>query len=310
MVSTILLFLISCIFLVLSGGWLVKLLVKIAAHLRLGKFVVGFILMAFATSIPELFVGINSALAENPSLSLGNVIGSNIVTLSLVMGIATLLGRGIKVKSTNIKTDCTMMLIISSIPVCLMLFDQDLSRFDGLILVSIFLFYIIHLIKERRRKTPFEKYERKHFIINIFLFILGVGVLFLSAHFVVEYGTKLAIELHLPEIMIGLFFIAIGTSLPELVFEIRAVLARKADLALGDAMGSVVCNSTLVLGVTALICPITGRFDIFLTSAMFMVFVAFLFTMLIRRKSCLTVRDAIILIFLYILFIFFEFSFQ
>ena len=86
-----------------------KLLVKISAHLRLSKFVVGFILMALSTSIPELFVGISSALAKNPSLSLGNVIGSNIVTLSLVTGIVALLGRGIKVESKTIKKDCTMM---------------------------------------------------------------------------------------------------------------------------------------------------------------------------------------------------------
>src|SRR3989338_694406 len=141
---TLILFLISCLVLVASGGYLVKLIVKIASYLKLSEFVVAFIIMAFATSIPELFVGINSAIGGNPALSLGNVIGSNIADLTLVIGIAALLGRGIKPKNFRIKKDSLFMFLTALVPVALMIFDQTLSRTDGVILISIFIIYIWH----------------------------------------------------------------------------------------------------------------------------------------------------------------------
>ncbi len=308
---TIILFLLSCSVLVVSGGYMVKLIVKIASYLKLSEFVVAFIIMAFSTSIPELFVGISSAIEGNPVLSLGNVIGSNIADLTLVIGIAALLGRGIKPKNQHIKKDSLFMLIIAIIPIALMLFGRSLSRIDGIILVSIFIIYMLHLIKERKdAKMSFLEKKKNHIIVTSLLFVLCLAILFLSAHFVVIYATQLAVELLLPAILIGLFLVAVGTSLPELVFETRAALAKKGDLALGDAMGSVVCNSTLVLGITAMISPITNGMSIFITSSVFMIFITFLFMMFVRSKKGLSITVAIALIILYILFILFEFYFK
>jgi len=308
---TLIFFLISCLVLVVSGGFLVKLIVKIASYLRLSEFVVAFIIMAFSTSIPELFVGISSAINGNPALSLGNVIGSNIADLTLVIGIAALLGRGIKLKNPLLKKDSLFMFLIALVPITLMIFDQTLSRIDGVILTSIFIIYMWHLVKERKEvKEQFIENNKKQITLTVVFFILCLGVMFLSAHFVVKYATQLAIELLLPVIIIGLFFVAIGTSLPELVFETRAILAKKGDLAVGDAMGSVVCNSTLVLGVTAMISPITKSFFIFFTSAIFMVIVTFLFMIFIRSKKGLSITESAMLIILYILFILFEFYFK
>ena len=305
---TLILFLASCFFLVASGGWLIKLLTKIASYFRLSEFVVAFIIMAFSTSLPELFVGIDSAISGRPSLALGTVIGSNIVDLTLVIGIAALLGRGIKIKSKYIKEDSIFMFLLALAPIILML-DKTLSWIDGLVLVAIFIIYSRYLIKERRAfKKEFDKKNKNYIVITTIFFVLSLGVLFLSAHFVVKYAIQLAGELVLPPLLIGLFLVAIGTSLPELVFESRAVLAKKSELAVGDMMGSVVCNSTLVLGVTAILSPITTvSFSLFLTSAVFMLIVAFLFMLLIRRKKGLSVTMAILLILLYIFFILFEF---
>ena len=305
----LLLFFISCIFLVGSGGYLVKLLIKISRYLRLSEFVVAFIIMAFSTSIPELFVGINSAIKGNPALSLGNVIGSNIIDLTLVIGIAALLGRGIKVKNPFIRKDSLFMLLIAILPIGLMFLGKSLSRIDGIILVSVFLIYMWHLSKERKElKNQFkDDHNQNHLIITFILFALCLAVLFISSHFVVKYATDLALELLLPPILIGLFFVAIGTSLPELVFEIKSVLAKRGDFAVGDAMGSVVCNSSLVLGVTAIIYPITSNFLLFITSAIFMILVSILFLFFIRGKKGLSVTKSIILIILYLLFIMFEY---
>src|SRR3989339_1036259 len=159
----LLLFLVSCIVLVVSGGYLVKLLIKIADYLRLSEFVVAFIIMAFSTSIPELFVGINSAINGNPALSLGNVIGSNIADLTLVIGIVALLGNGIKPQNPLIKKDSLFMFLIALVPIALMIFDQTLSRIDGIILTSIFIIYMWYLIKERKElKEQFIENNRKH----------------------------------------------------------------------------------------------------------------------------------------------------
>ena len=98
--------------------------------------------MAFSTSIPELFVGINSAISRNPVLSLGNVIGSNIADLTIIIGIAALLGKGIKVKNPFIKKDSLLMFLIALVPILLIIFDQNLSRIDGFILISIFIGYM------------------------------------------------------------------------------------------------------------------------------------------------------------------------
>ncbi len=310
LIVDLLLLLASCTLLVASGSWLVKLILRIASYLRLSEFVVAFIIMAFSTSLPELFVGIDSAIVGNPSLSLGNVIGANIANVTLVIGIVALLGKGLKIKNPKIGDDSFFMLLIATVPITLMMFDKTLSREDGGVLVFIFMIYIWHLIKERRMmRGVFDRGERKNLAINCILFLLSLGLLFLSAHLVVGYATKLAIELSLPSILIGLFLIAIATTLPELIFGIRAILAKKADLAVGDAIGSVVCNSTLVLGVTALISPITNSFTLFLTSAISMVMILFLFMTFIRKRS-LSIVEAIGLIIVYILFIFLEFYFK
>ena len=265
--------------------------------------------MAFSTSIPELFVGINSAIKGNPALSLGNVIGSNIADLTLIIGIAALLGKGIKVKNPFIRKDSLFMLLIAILPIGLMFLGKSLSRIDGIILVSVFLIYMWHLSKERKElKNQFkDDHNQNHLIITFILFALCLAVLFISSHFVVKYATDLALELLLPPILIGLFFVAIGTSLPELVFEIKSVLAKRGDFAVGDAMGSVVCNSSLVLGVTAIIYPITSNFLLFITSAIFMILVSILFLFFIRGKKGLSVTKSIILIILYLLFIMFEY---
>ena len=142
---------------------------------------------------------------------------------------------------------------------------------------------------------------------NIVLFIFSIAILFVSANFLVKYAHLLAIDIGMPDILIGLFLVALGTSLPELAFETRAALAKKGEMSLGDAMGSVICNSTLVLGVTALITPITDSFVIFLTSSLYMLFIILIFSYFIKSKNGLSWKKALVLILLYILFVLFEF---
>jgi len=307
LISNLLFFLIACTALVLSGNFVVRSLKKIAAFLKFSDFVIAFMIMAFSTSLPELSVGINAALAKNSELALGNVIGSNILDITLIIGIAVLLGRGIKVKSKTIKRDAWYMFIIALLPIILML-DGKLSRIDGTILIAAFLIYFIILLQERKEFRKAEDHVKKStFVINIFIFAASLAALFFSADFVVKYALLLSIDFALPAIFIGLFLVAIGTSLPELAFETRAVLKKRGDMALGDAMGSVVFNSTGVLGVTALILPITAPLSLFLMSAIFMIMATFIFVVFIEGKRALTWKEGIALILFYIFFVFVEF---
>ncbi len=309
LITNLIVFLIACIVLVTSGSLLVKTLTKIAAFLKMSEFVVGFIIMAFATSIPELFVGVTSALAGKSALALGNVIGANIINLTLVIGIAILLGRGIKIESKKTKTDSLYMVLIAALPMVLMIIGSSLSRIDGIILLAAFALYARRILKQRRlfKKEIEDGIKKTEIILTTILFVFSLALLFLSARFVVKYATLLSVDLALPPIIVGLFIISIGTTLPELTFGSRAVLAGHSEMALGNLIGSVIVNSTLVLGITAIIFPITANLLLFSVSAIFMVVVAFLFATFVESGDKLYVKEGISLILLYVFFVIIEF---
>lgn len=308
-IANIILFLVACLFLVFSGTLLVKSLTKLATYLHVSEFVIGFIIMAFATSVPELFVGINAAIAQKTSLALGMIIGSNIANLTLVMGIAILLKGGISIESKKTKVDSLYMFAIAALPLVLMWVGGSISKIDGIILICAFLIYARKLYKERKvfTKELENHYKRWEPIVHTFLFIASLGLLFLASKYVIEYAGLLALDFALPPIMMGLFIIALGTSLPELVFEAKAVMLGHTEMALGNIIGSVIVNSTLVLGVTALIFPITAELLFFFTSGFFMLLVVFLFATFVESGDKLYIKEGISLIFLYVFFIIIEF---
>jgi cation:H+ antiporter len=265
--------------------------------------------MAVATSIPELFVGITSALEKNPALALGNIMGANILDLTIITGIIILLGRGVKIKTRKIKKDALYMSLILILPIILFLIGNSISRIDGLILIGVFCLYAYRLLKRRKKftKAVEDHIRRREIVINIFLFIASIVVLFLSSRFVVHYATLLSVDLNLPSIMVGLFLISIGTTLPELTFGVRAVQLGHSEMALGDQIGTIIANTTLILGVTALIYPIHAEFILFVIGAIFMILVGFLFATFSESGSKLDIKEGISLILLYIFFVIIEF---
>jgi cation:H+ antiporter len=294
---------------VLSGTLIIRALTKIASYLKLSDFVVGFIIMAFATSSPELFVGITSVINDVPSLSLGDILGSNIVDITLVLGLVTILARGIKVQGKIILRDTYLAVFIAILPLLLML-DRNLSRVDGAILVLSFIFYITWLWRQRKRFKKFsDSISKRQFLNSIFLFIIGVALLLISANFIVSFSTSLAINFGLPLILIGIVVVAIGTDLPELVFEIKAVRSKREGMALGDALGSVVTQGTFVLGIVGILSPFTiENYKLFIVSAIFLIAALILFTCLVRTKKALSWKEGIVLIMFYILFLIVELS--
>ena len=320
LVINLALFILACIVLVQSNSFLVKSLAKISYFLKLNEFTIGFIIMSLATSLPELFVGIMSALSGTPAFAIGNVIGSNILDLTLVIGIAALLAKNINIESKIIRKDMIYMLLIAVLPVILLMdhhfwwklglfpnMIQGLSRMDGIILLGAFVYYIYTLVQQEARFSRIvDKTSRKEAIKFMLLFLVSITLLLISAHFVVDYAKLLSIDLAISPLLMGLFIISFGTSLPELIFETKAVLSQHQSMAIGDLVGSVITNSALVLGVTALIAPIAVNSVIYLTSTLFMLFSAFIFFTFAESGEKITWTEGIALLFLYVLFIIIE----
>jgi len=299
--------LIGFILLILSSEYLVKSLTRVGICLDMSEFVIGFIIVALATSIPELIIGINSAFEGVPSLSLGNVIGANIIDLTLVVGIVALLRRGIRIETKTVKTDSTYMFIIALLPLVLFL-DGELSRYDGLILLGAFTLYIWRLFnQEHRFRDRLKGADKRELLPNLIYASICLMVLFFSANIIVDASRVIAEDyLNVPPILVGLFMISFGTTLPELTFETRAIFMKHQYMALGDLIGSVIANSSLVLGITSMIHPINADPLIFMTSAFFLVVVAFFFMTLVEVEKHILWQEGIALILLYVLFLIVE----
>ena len=299
----LLFFLIACIFLAGSSNLVVKSLVKISKYYEFSEFVIGFIIIAFATSLPELFVAIMSSLSKIPALSLGNVIGSNIVNLTLVIGIATLLGKRVKIETEIEKRDIFYSSIIALLPLVLFL-DHQLSRTDGIALILVFFLYVARLYVQRKKfKKVVDGVVRKEIPKEVIIFVFSLVTLLLSSKFIVQFASLLAIELALQPIFIGLIILSIGTTLPEISFEAHSVIKGYSGMALGNLLGSVVTNSALVLGVGATICPIEAYFPSFLTGAIFLIALLGIFSIFAKTNKEISRKEGIVLLIFYVLFI-------
>jgi cation:H+ antiporter len=308
--SYILIFLISCLFLIRSGTRIVKSLTKIARYLEWKEFVVASLLMAFTTSLPESFVGIFSAFHETPQLSFGNVIGSNIVALTLIIGMGALITGNLKFQGKTLQKSSIFAPFTALIPL-LFILDGQLSRLDGGILILTAVFYFYWLLSQKREfaQTLSKKLKNRDshfqsFLKSLGAFFISIFLLLLSSEGIVWSITKFAQELNLPLLFMGLFFVAIGTSIPEIAFGIKSITMGRKQMILGDAMGSVVVNSSFVLGITALICPfeIPG-FSPYLAGILFTAITGFFFTFFAKTEREITRKEACALIFIYILFV-------
>lgn len=308
MLTNILYFILSCVVLIVSGSLLVKSLSKIARFLRISEFSAAFIIMAIATSMPELFVGVSSAISKIPELSLGNVIGANILNLTLIAGIIILVGKEIKT-TKKIGKDAYFMLIAIILVILLYMVNKSLSRIDGIILLGFFIINSYRILKKRKKypKKIKNNQEQKKKFLYLLIFLIALIGLFISSNYAVKYASALAVDLNLPKLIIGLFLLSIATTLPELVFGVSAVKLKHKEMGIGDQIGTIVTNSTLILGIVSIISPIKVAFMPFIVSAIFMFIAGFIFvTFLITGRKFETL-EGISLILIYVLFVIIEF---
>ncbi|MCP6717959.1 MAG: hypothetical protein KJI70_00220 [Patescibacteria group bacterium] len=309
-------FIVSSFILVRSGMWVVKALIRIAQFLKLREFIVASFLMAFATSLPEIFIGITSAIAKKPELPFGVIIGSNIVALTVMVALGALFGKDLHVKGRVLQKSALYVALYSLLPLLLIL-DGMFSRVDGLILLVALVFYFARLIaeEERFRKVFNNQLKGWHhfkiFVKDMFIFLAATAMLLLSAEGIVFSASQLAETFNLSLMVIGASLVALGTSLPEIAFEIKAIKMGHKTMILGGIMGSVVINATLVLGLVGLISPFAIiDFSPYLIGIIFTLIASLSFISFVRSERKVTELEALFLLGIYVLFVISELYFR
>ncbi|MFZ5559349.1 MAG: sodium:calcium antiporter [Patescibacteria group bacterium] len=309
----LLVFVIACYALVRSGAVLVKILTRLSHYFKLTEYVLAFILMTFATTLPELLVGITSGIRGYPVVSLGNIIGSNLVNLSFILGLVAVVAGGLKVESKIAKRDSWIIFLIALLPL-LLVFDKKISRGEGFLLLILFGWYIYHILRQKDAFTHRVHHIRHDItglekLIKVFLyFIISAAVLIFSSWILVEMAKLIAENLYVPLVLISLILVAFGTSLPELVFGMRAAIAKHEGLSLGNLIGAVVINSTFILGLTTMISPIRIEdYKIIYIGGGFMLVAILLANLFLATKNKLSWKEGLFLMVFYIGFLVAEF---
>lgn len=287
---------------------------NIARLLKVSPIVIGLTIVAFGTSSPEAMVSIIASLKGSADVSLGNVIGSNIFNITLVVGVAAIL-YPLKVESETIKKEIPFTLLASGV-LLILISDQVLqgsthnilTRSDGLIFLlflSIFLYYVFELAMKNRQDSPQDQIPSSiKWGISILFVLLGlVGIIF-GGNMVVKNGTEIAISLGMSETLVGLTIIAVGTSLPELVTSITAALKKESEIAFGNIIGSTIFNILFVLGAAAVIAPLAVNDKVFIDVIIMIILTVLLF-IFSRTNYRIGKREGMILVGVYIIYLIF-----
>lgn len=237
----------------LGGDWLVKGASGIALRFGVAPMIIGLTIVGFGTSTPELLVSLTAAFGGQPGIAIGNVVGSNIANILLILGIAAVIAP-IAVNFASIRRDLLWMTgAVLILP--LLFWSGTVGLIEGLLMVAALAVYLV--ISLRGTNQPPDDLPEGTSLVRSGVFVLlGLGAVVLGAHFLVQSATIIARDFGVSEAMIGLSIVAIGTSLPELATTVMAVIRGQRDIAIGNVIGSNIFNVLGILGITALLTPI------------------------------------------------------
>lgn len=298
----------ACLFILIKcANYSIRYSSRLAKILKFPEFIVSFFIIALISVLPESTISIISAINGEPGLGLGTLLGSNVADLTLVFGVVALFSSGgIKVKSKILRNNF-FYLILLLFPLLLGL-DGQFSRIDGAILVLAGVIFFVKIYRDSHRfHKKFNHNKKEPFLKSLLLLIFSLVILLVSAYFTVEFAVNFANDAKLPAILIGITILALGTCLPELIFSIKAVRKNHDELALGDLLGTVITDATIILGIVALISPFSyNPSNIYvIAGAMFLAGLAVVLFM--KSDKTLNKIEGLLLILFYILFVFVEF---
>ncbi len=307
------LILVGLLLLVLGGNWLLKSAVALSLKLEIPKIVIGMTIVSLATSAPELIVSINAALNGSPDLALGNVVGSNIANLGLVLGITLLFGT-MEVKKGFYQTDWPVLMIASGLLFYFLTNDKMINQLEGVIFVVLLFVFLIYLLRFQKvavfDELP-EDDEALPLYKTVLYLVLGGFGLWGGSELLVNGATELALEFGVTERVIAVSLVSVGTSIPELAASIIAVLKKEKAISLGNLIGSNIFNILAVLGVTSIITPVSVvderllTFDVYLMLAVSFLILPLVF---LPKGSRLNWKDGIVLLLCYVFFMYSTFS--
>ncbi len=306
-----LLFIVLGLALLIAGGnWLLQSAVALSLRLNIPKIVIGMTVVSFATSAPELIVSIKAALGGFPDLALGNVVGSNIANLGLVLAITIILGS-IEVRKSFYTTDWPVMMAASLLFFAFIYFDGKLELYEGIIMVITLFLFLVYLLRFQK-KAVVEEPNVDEIPLPLYKLVLFLGLggvaLWGGSELLVNGAVGLATLYGVSERVIGVTVVSVGTSIPELAASVIAVIKKEKAISLGNLLGSNIFNLLAVLGITSIITPIEVTDETLLSNDIFwMLGISFLILPLVFFPKGLRLgwRDGIVLVAIYVLFVYF-----
>lgn len=243
------------VLLVKGADWFVDGAASLAGKMGIPQLVIGLTIVAMGTSLPEAAVSITSALGKNAGISIGNVAGSNILNILIILGLTAVITR-VPIKKSTIRYEIPFVIAISVVLIVAGYTGNCISRLEGVILWLLFIAYFLYLFFLAKNSNEEEEFKDMSVVKCLLAIIVGGLAIFLGSKCAVKGATELAEAFGMSERFIGLTIVALGTSLPELVTSVTAARKGNADIAIGNIVGSNIFNILFVLGTTALICPI------------------------------------------------------
>ncbi|HNW71770.1 MAG TPA: sodium:calcium antiporter [Candidatus Paceibacterota bacterium] len=298
-------FLISLYLVIKGATFSTKYAAQLAEKFHLSKYAIGFIIVSVISILPEAFISINSAIEQVPLFGLSVLFGSNVADLTLIFAIIIFAnGRRLKIESKILK-DQKFFPLLLILPL-LFGIDGSFSRIEGLALIFFgVIFYYSSLRKETATRVPIDKKENKF---KDFLFLLlSMSALLLGAHFTVTSATALANYFKISSVLIGILVVGLGTTLPELFFSLKAAKKNDDSLAVGDIFGTVLADSTIVIGILALISPFSVPIKTISVTGVFMVIASIILLYFMRSDKNVSKKEGILLFLYWLVFILVEF---
>lgn len=262
LILAIILLIVGFVMLIKGADWFVDGAAGIAARFGIPQLVIGLTIVAMGTSAPEAAVSINAAMSRNAGITIGNIIGSNILNVLLILGITATITT-VAVQHSTVKWEMPFMHIITIVLAVLGLTGGEIVLWEGIVLWALFLVYLGYLFRMAKNGSGEEEEEEEEEMLPLWkqLLMLGIGIVCIvfGSDLTVDNATIIAESLGMDDRLIGLTIVAFGTSLPELVTSVTAAKKGKADIAIGNIVGSNIFNILFVVGTTALITPVTFK---------------------------------------------------
>ena len=314
MVFEIIIFIVSIFVLSWLSSSFVKTLVEIAKYLHWREFIVAFFVMGCAASLPNLFVDLSAAMQGLPQISFGDIIGGNLIDLTLIMAIVVFFSKStVSTDSKMVQGSSIFTFLIAILPIFL-IWDGKVTQKEGVVLILAFFVYAFWLFSKDGRfkkiyshapkESSFPTARKWIFVKNVAKLVLIIGVLLAASQGIILAAKSFQQTLGVSLSLIGVLVVALGNCFPEMYFGIVAGRKGEGWMVVGDMMGSVIVCATLVLGIIGVIAPFEIKdMSVFLVARVFTVIAAVFFLIVVRTGKKITKQEALLLFFIYIIFL-------